>query len=226
MKYREAGARAPTYAAGRAFMSVRSKMLGYDVAVKGNENAPLEGPALFGPSHRHKEDPWLLGLAVERPIFCMAKQELWTSEYAYLGYLLSLVGSFPVNRTNPGHSTIRTARDHLRKDRAVGIFAEGSRYDNEEEKIVRGPDIGPLHRSIGRLAVLEQTPIVPIGIGLDNRVGIRLKSKVARIVIERALYPNPNLPKSEAEEKIMADFQASLQTAFTEASDAAAAESY
>jgi len=215
---------APTYALGLNFMKARAKVLGYDIRVKGQENVPTEGPVLYGPSHRNKEDPWLLGLGADRPVFCMGKEELWTAQYAYLGYLISLVGGFPVNRENPGHSTIRSAKKHLRKGRAVGIFAESSRYEDEVKKIVRGSKIGYLHRSIGRLSVLERAPIVPMGIGVASRISGWPNSEVARIVIAPALYPDADLPKREAEEQIMADFKLSLQTAFTEASETATVE--
>ncbi len=177
MNYREAGPLAPTYAIGRTFMDARAKLLGYDIAVKGEENMVLDRAALYGPSHRNKEDPWLLGLVIPRPVFYMAKKELWTPQYAYLGYLTSLVGAFPVDRQNPGHSTIRKAREHLRKDRAVGVFGEGSRYEDEEREVVRGPTIGDLHRSIGLLAVLEDAPIVAVGIGLEQK-----REKVLNII--------------------------------------------
>ena len=215
---------APTYAVGFNFMRARSKVLAYDIKIKGRENMPTEGPVLCGPSHRNAEDPWLLGIATGRPVFCMSKKELWTPQYAYIGYLISLVGGFPVNRENPSHSTIKRARKHLKKGRAVGIFAESSRYEDEARKIVRGPKIGYLHRSIGRLSVLEKAPIVPMGIGLARRVSGWPKSQVARIVIAPALYPDPDLPKHEAEEQVMADFEVSLQTAYTEASETAAVE--
>ncbi|MDO8591538.1 MAG: lysophospholipid acyltransferase family protein [bacterium] len=224
MRYREAGWVAPTYAVLRNFMGVRAKALGYDIEVKGRENVPMEGPVLFGPSHRSTKDPWLLALASHRPVFFMCKGELWTSQYAYIGYLTSLVGGFPVNRQNPGHSTIRRARGHLKKERAVGIFAEESRYEDEERKIVRGPEIGYLHRSIGRLAVWEKAPLVPVGIGVREGPSGWPHSKVARIVIAPALRPNPELPIREAEKQIMVDFAVSLQAAYDEASEAADVE--
>lgn len=224
MRYREAGWVAPTYAIGRNFMGVRAKVLGYDIKVKGRENVPIEGPVLFGPSHRDKADPWLLALASHRPVFFMSKKELWTSQYAYLGYFISLVGGFPVDRQNPGHSTIRRAREQLKKERTVGIFAEESRYEDEERKIVRGPEIGHLFRSIGRLAVWEKAPLVPVGIGVREGPSGWPHSKVARIVIAPALLPSPELPIREAEAQIMADFRVSLQAAYTEASEAADVE--
>ena len=224
MKYGEAGPLAPTYAIGRTLMGARAKLLGYDIAVKGGENMVADQAVLYGPSHRNKEDPWLLGLVIPRPVFFMAKKELWTAEYAYLGYLASLVGAFPVDRENPGHSTIREARKHLIKGRAVGIAGEGSRYEDKEKKIVRGPQIGDLYRSIGLLAVLENVPIVAVGIGLVRRLSGRRREKIARIVIPPAIYPSVNLPKHESVTKIMDEFRDSLQAAFTEASEAAATE--
>lgn len=221
----EAGLLTPTYNSGRSLMGLRAKALGYEIQVKGQENVPSEEPVLFGPSHRNKEDPWLLGFsATSRPVFCMAKEELWTSQYLYLGYLLNLVGAFPVNRNNPGHSTIRTARKHLSKGRAVGIFAEGSRYEDEVNEIVRGPEIGFLHRTIGRLAILEKASIVPVGIGLARKPSGWRDSKIVRIVIPPAIYPDLELSKKDAEKQIMEDFAISLQSVFTEASNAAASE--
>jgi 1-acyl-sn-glycerol-3-phosphate acyltransferase len=194
-----------------------------DLSVKGAEHIPQSGAALLGYSHRESSDPWVAGVAIpDRPVHLMAKHELWKLKYAYIGYGLQLIGAFPVNRENPGHSTIKHARQLLKDQKLVGVFGEESRYENPDLKIVRGETIGEISEGLGYLAVMNQIAIYPVGIShLTPEKIEEFGRDVKRVVVSGPDRPNLTLPKEAAIADILERHRMSLQSAFDEANESA-----
>lgn len=77
-----------------------------------------------------------LGLAVwPREIHYMAKEELFRNKR--IGAFLRKINAFPVNRSNPGPSSLKIPFQLLGKGEIVGIFPTGTRT-TEEVSLKRG----------------------------------------------------------------------------------------
>src|SRR3954463_16267837 len=62
----------------------------------GREHIPQEGPLVFLANHRRFPDPFIVGLCSRRPVYYVAKQELFT--HRLFGWYISSLGAFPVRR--------------------------------------------------------------------------------------------------------------------------------
>lgn len=62
----------------------------------GREHLPRDGPLIFAANHRSFLDPFVIGTLVRRPVYYVAKQELFRRRW--LGWLLKALGAFPVQR--------------------------------------------------------------------------------------------------------------------------------
>ncbi|GAA0329863.1 1-acylglycerol-3-phosphate O-acyltransferase [Bacillus carboniphilus] len=98
-------------------------------------------------------DGWLeiiaLGVTLPKSIHYMAKKELF--ENRVIGYFLKRLNAFPVNRDNPGPSSLKTPIKLLKSGEVVGIFPHGTRT---------AEDIS-LKRGAVTIANLAKAPIVP-----------------------------------------------------------------
>ncbi len=64
--------------------------------VEGRENVPSSGGLILAPNHLSYLDPPLAGSAVRRPVYFMAKRELFS--VPVLGWLIRRTHAFPVSR--------------------------------------------------------------------------------------------------------------------------------
>lgn len=141
----------------------------FRIKVKGLENIPKKGPVIICPNHISLLDPPVVGALLNRRIYFMAKEELFRNPFLKL-LLGTGLGAFPVKRGTADLSAIKTALNHLKKGRAVGIFPEGTRSKT-----------GKLQRAepgVAMLAIKSKAPVVPVGIkgryGLFSRVIINI----------------------------------------------------
>ncbi len=119
----------------------------------GREHIP-EGKVILAANHRSFLDPFVIGTCLRRPIYFMAKKELF--ENRLIGWFLNCLGAFPVRRGESDEDSVATALALLERGQAVVIFPEGTRHRS-----------GPLHppkRGVGRLALESGAPVVPIAI--------------------------------------------------------------
>jgi 1-acyl-sn-glycerol-3-phosphate acyltransferase len=120
----------------------------------GMEHVPDRGPVLFAANHRSFLDPFVIGTLTRRPIYYVAKKELFLHPVA--GWLLSRLGAFPIDRGAGDHAAMETARRILERGDCVVIFPEGTR--------TRPGPLGPPHRGVGRLALQTGAPVVPVAV--------------------------------------------------------------
>ena len=60
----------------------------------GREHIPAEGPVILASNHRSFIDPFVIGTMVRRPVYYVAKRELFEF-HPVLTWLLSALGAFP-----------------------------------------------------------------------------------------------------------------------------------
>jgi 1-acyl-sn-glycerol-3-phosphate acyltransferase len=145
----------------------------------GREHLPTEGPLLLASNHRSFLDPFLIGMMVRRPVYYMAKRELF--EKRWQAWILNSLGAFPVDRGAGDQEAMRTAREILERGDCVVLFPEGTR-------IRTGPLQAP-KRGIGRLALETGAPVAPVAvIGTDAvRRGWRIRPRKVRVRAGRPL---------------------------------------
>jgi len=62
----------------------------------GLEHVPKSGPVIFASNHRSFLDPFVIGTLTRRPVYYVAKKELFAHPVA--GWLLNRLGAFPIDR--------------------------------------------------------------------------------------------------------------------------------
>src|ERR1700689_4259222 len=148
----------------------------------GREHLPRSGPLLLASNHRSFLDPFVIGTLVRRPVYYMAKRELF--EKRWQAVLLNALGAFPVDRGAGDSDAMDTARAILARGDCVVVFPEGTR--------TRPGPLGQPRRGVGRLALETGAPVVPIAvIGSDAvRRGWRIRPRKVRLRVGRPLrYP-------------------------------------
>ncbi len=153
----------------------------------GREHIPKSGPLLLAANHRSFLDPFVLGAMTRRPVYYVAKKELFESRLQ--AWFLNSLGAFPVDRGSSDQEMLTTARTILERGDAVLIFPEGTR--------IRPGGLGTPKRGVGRLALETGAPVVPLAvIGTEDvRRGWRIRPRKVTIRAGRALtYPQVEQP--------------------------------
>ena len=145
----------------------------------GREHVPESGGVIFCSNHRSFLDPFVIGTITRRPIYYVAKEELF--RHRLVAWLLSSLGAFPVRRGAGDRDMMATAKAILARGDSVLVFAEGTR--------IRPGALGRPKRGVGRLALETGAPVVPVAvIGTEAvRRGWRIRPHKVRIRIGRPL---------------------------------------
>jgi 1-acyl-sn-glycerol-3-phosphate acyltransferase len=162
-----------------------------------SEHIPSEGPVLLASNHRSFLDPFVIGSLTRRPVYYMAKRELF--EHRWQAWLLNSLGAFPVDRGRGDEHAMATARVILERGDCVVIFPEGTR--------VRPGPLGHPHRGVGRLALQTGAPVIPVAVmgTEDVRRGWRIRPRRVTIRCGRPLrfpiaeQPSPSIALGVAE---------------------------
>lgn len=153
----------------------------------GREHIPPSGPVLLAANHRSFLDPFVIGALTKRPVYYIAKRELF--ERRWQAWLLNSLGAFPVDRGAGDEHAMDTARAILQRGDCVVIFPEGTR--------VRPGPLGHPHRGVGRLALQTGARVVPIAVmgTEDVRRGWRIRPRKVTLRCGRALgFPMADRP--------------------------------
>ena len=152
----------------------------------GREHVP-EGGVILASNHRSFLDPFAIGCCIGRPIYFVAKEELFKNPV--IGWFLNCLGAFPVMRGRSDEESVITSLALLEGGQAVVIFPEGTR--------VPSGSLGRPKRGVGRLALESGKPVVPVAVtGSEHaRDGWRIKPAKVHIRFGAPLtYPRVENP--------------------------------
>ncbi|MBI4898050.1 MAG: 1-acyl-sn-glycerol-3-phosphate acyltransferase [Actinobacteria bacterium] len=161
----------------------------------GREHVPSDGPVIFAANHRSFLDPFIIGTMTRRPLFYVAKKELFG--HRIQAWFLNSLGAIPVDRGRSDEDMLATARAVLDRGDSLVIFPEGTR--------IRPGALGRPKRGVGRMALETGAPVVPIAlIGTED---VRRKWRVyPRKVRIRAgsplVFPQTSDPSPELAEEV------------------------
>ena len=134
--------------------------------IKGKENADkISGGYILCSNHLSAWDPILLMVARPRPVYFMAKSELFKNKI--LGRILYALGTFPVKRGKGDGEAIKHAAEISTSGNILGIFIEGTRSKTGEFLRPRS--------GVALLASETESPILPVcitGSSKDNKIHI------------------------------------------------------
>ncbi|HEY7677764.1 MAG TPA: lysophospholipid acyltransferase family protein, partial [Candidatus Methylomirabilis sp.] len=86
---------------------------GWGIVVHGADHVPARGAAILAANHVSYLDPLLVGVALERPLWFMAKAELFRGRGA--AAVLRRLQAFPVRRGRPELSCVKRTLALLRR---------------------------------------------------------------------------------------------------------------
>jgi 1-acyl-sn-glycerol-3-phosphate acyltransferase len=163
----------------------------------GRAHIPKTGPVIFAANHRSFLDPFVIGMLTRRPVYYVAKRELF--ENPLQAWLLNRLGAFPVERGESDERSMTTARAILARGDCVVIFPEGTR--------IRGGPLRSPKRGVGRLALETGAPIVPVALVGTERVRrgavirpCRVRVRCGRpLSFPRVEHPSPTLAAAVTE---------------------------
>jgi 1-acyl-sn-glycerol-3-phosphate acyltransferase len=133
----------------------------FKIQVAGLENIPERGAFILLPKHQRWEDIPLLGVAFQKPLYYVAKYELF--ERPVCKWFLSSLGGIALNRERPLESrqSLKMMLRLLEEGAAVVIFPEGTYYSEK---------MGPGHRGLLRMIINRmEAPLIPVGIRYSKR---------------------------------------------------------
>lgn len=156
----------------------------YRLDIKGTENIPEDAGAIIAPNHISFFDPPLASAAMERPLYFMAKKELF--DIVILGWIIRRTNAFPVKRGAQDVNAIKYAFSLLKNRHLLLMFPEGTRSKNG--KIIKAK-VGA-----GMVACNAQVPLVPVKIENTN---IMLKFKQVKIKFGKPIYPPKKFTKKD-----------------------------
>jgi glycerol-3-phosphate dehydrogenase (NAD(P)+) len=165
---RRTGANPLLYWAARVPLEVMLKLY-FRFSKPERAQIPRSGPAIIASNHRSFFDPFVIGTMANRPVYYVAKSELFRNPF--VAWFISGLGAFPVERGAGDMDAIRTAKELLARGELILIFPEGTR--------TRPGPLAQPKRGVGRLALETGAPVIPLAIigTEDVRKGILIRSR-------------------------------------------------
>jgi len=125
----------------------------FRMIIIGKENIPAEGSAVLCCNHSSNYDPVTMAAYIDRLPRYIAKKELF--ENKFLGSVLHTVKAFPLDREAViDMKAFKIAINVLKSGEMLGIFAEGTRVKEGEEKDAKA--------GVALFALKGDAPVIPI----------------------------------------------------------------
>jgi 1-acyl-sn-glycerol-3-phosphate acyltransferase len=130
-----------------------------EMEINGLEHLPPDGPVVIACNHISNIDVFPMQLSLPRPIFFMAKAELF--KFPLMDVILRNLGAFPVYRGEKDYWAMGHAYKVLEHRQVLGMFPEGTRN--------KGKGLGLAKTGTARMAIENRCPIIPMVItGTDS----------------------------------------------------------
>lgn len=142
----------------------------YKLEVVGLENIPKEGRTVICSNHVGVLDPILVGSVMPRQLNYMAKKELFDNKF--IGYWITKLGVFPVDRDATGLGAIKKAIKLLKEDKIFAIFPQGRRIQGEDEESAKP--------GTAMIAIKGKAPIIPIHIETQYELFKKIKINIGK----------------------------------------------
>lgn len=132
----------------------------FRLKIEGAENIPLDGGVLVCSNHLSNLDPVVLGTAIPRSAYYMAKSGLFRNPI--FSRLLIIIHAFPIHRGGFSRQAFKKAQDFLNKGEILIVYPEGTRSVDGR--------FGPAKAGVGMLvAKAGDIPVIPARIIGTNR---------------------------------------------------------
>jgi len=127
----------------------------FPMKVEGFDQVPARGAFVLLPKHQRWQDIPLLGLSCPRPLYYLAKAELFAGRLGNLA--CTLLGGLPLDRRRPlaSRRSFVLARQVLRDGHALVVFPEGTYFPGR---------LGPGQEGAVRWLMGCNVPFIPVGI--------------------------------------------------------------
>jgi len=168
---------------------------GFRIRIR-RQRAITDDPVVYACNHRSFADPPVVGMCSRRPISYFARESLW--RVPIIREALLIMQGIPVDRVNPGMSSMKGAIARLRGGTSVLIFPEGTR--------TRSGRLGPLLTGPAMIARRAGVPVVPIYVHRTEAcwpIGSlvpRLCGPRVQVRFGPALRPEPGLDPRQQDE--------------------------
>lgn len=124
----------------------------FPTKVIGAENVPAEGPVLICSNHVSMVDPVLIATSFKRQITFMAKKELFGTKFT--NWFFTNLGMVPVDRGASDIAAMRVCIETLNENRMLGIFPQGHRYKQDENREIQS--------GAAMMALRSKAVVVPV----------------------------------------------------------------
>lgn len=107
----------------------------FPTKVTGVEHIPADGAVMLCCNHVSGIDPIFLACALKRRVTYLAKKELFANKF--MNWLLRSIGMVPVDRGASDIQAMRVCLDVLKQGGVLGIFPQGHRYKQDENRTMQ-----------------------------------------------------------------------------------------
>ncbi len=154
----------------------------YKIRIRGQQNVPIEGPALLVSNHISYMDGLIIGACIQRFVRFMMYKPFYDAKT--FNWFFRSMRAIPVDGSNRKSivESIRKAREELQAGQVVCIFAEGG--------VSRTGGILPFKRGFEKIAEGLDAPIIPVNLdGLWGSLFSYAKGKFFWKMPQRIPYP-------------------------------------
>ena len=174
--------------------------LAMKMEIHGLEHLPIGGPVVIACNHVTNFDVFPMQFSLPRPIFFMAKAELFKFP---LNVALRNLGAFPVYRGEKDAWAMRHASKVLEQGQVLGMFPEGTRNKGSGLRIAK--------TGTARMALDADCPLVPMVLtGTDEFFKHFLRRASVTVSLLPPLLPLPGETPLSLTDRLMFSMAAAL----------------
>ncbi len=133
----------------------------FGLKIEGRENLEYGENFIFASNHISYGDPPIVGCALDREVYFLAKKELFFNRF--FGWLISKYNAIPLNREGLDRKALAKVISKLKNRESILMFPQGTRSRNGELK--------ELKTGLGFIALKSRSNIIPLYITGSSNLG-------------------------------------------------------